>query len=48
MELKGQVESIVFYNEDNGYTVLEIETTHGDEVGAQDEGDTCIPVADYN
>ena len=30
--LEGYVSHIRFHNEDNGYTVMEIETTHGDEV----------------
>ena len=30
--LEGYVSHIRFHNEENGYTVMEIETTHGDEV----------------
>lgn len=30
--LEGYVSHIRFHNEDNGYTVLELETTHGDEI----------------
>lgn len=30
--LEGYVGHIRFHNEDNGYTVLELETTHGDEI----------------
>ena len=29
--LEGYVSHIRFHNEENGYTVMEIETTHGDE-----------------
>lgn len=32
MELEGYVSHIRYHNEDNGYTVLELETTHGDEI----------------
>ena len=30
--LEGYVSHIRFHNEENGYTVMDIETTHGDEV----------------
>ena len=30
--LEGYVSHIRFHNEENGYTVMEIETTHGDEI----------------
>ena len=30
--LEGYVSHIRFHNEENGYTVLELETTHGDEI----------------
>ena len=30
--LEGYVSHIKYHNEDNGYTVLELETTHGDEI----------------
>ena len=33
--LEGYVSHIRFHNEENGYTVMEIETTHGDEVLAR-------------
>ena len=32
MHLEGYVSHIRFHNEENGYTVLELETTHGDEI----------------
>ena len=31
-QLEGYVSHIRFHNEENGYTVLELETTHGDEI----------------
>ncbi|MBQ9157008.1 MAG: ATP-dependent RecD-like DNA helicase [Eubacterium sp.] len=31
-KLEGYVSHIRYHNEDNGYTVLELETTHGDEI----------------
>ena len=30
--LEGYVSHIRFHNDENGYTVLELETTHGDEI----------------
>lgn len=32
VQLEGYIEYIRYHNENNGYTVLELETTHGDEI----------------
>ena len=31
MEIKGQIESIVYHNEENGYSVFTVETAGGEE-----------------
>ena len=31
-QLEGYVSHIRYHNKENGYTVLELETTHGDEI----------------
>lgn len=50
--LEGYVAHIRFRNEENGYTVLELETTHGDEILVGnfhyiDEGEYLCAEADY-
>ena len=51
--LEGYVSHIRFHNEENGYTVLEIETTHGDEIlvgnfrFSIDEGEYLSVEADF-